>query len=220
MSRGGWNGNDTSILILTHIDKASNSIKLPHIDWIEKTNPGTNVNVIVGEDSELGVVDNWRNGDRPLRKWWIENSHTIKTPIVHVIEWDTLVGGPLPELPSHLDLAGRELMLPGMPWQWWADVPSLNLNEDESPVGLVSFGAFVMRREVLDAVCDPRWDEAYENSIQNELRFPTIASVSGFNVGEAHLPFIRYHYYPIAENPLAGIYHGVKTPYTGTFITN
>ena len=103
----------------------------------------------------------------------------------------------------------------GSPWIWFREADKLGLRDGEKPCGLVSFGAFVMRRGVLDAVCRPRWDAVYADSIQNELRFPSVAAAEGFRVGEVFLPFVRWTKVKVGE--VAGIYHSVKQPFTGTF---
>ncbi len=204
---------NTAVLILTHLDKKKSPL-IPHIKHLQDSNPGVEVYIVVGKDSPQGKKYNWKNGDQPLRKWWKKNNHKITTPIIHVIEWDTLVTGPLPELPEYLDLAGRELMLPGVsnPWVWFRETHKMQLQKGESPCGLISFGCFVMRREVLDAVCKTRWDAVYEDSIQNELRFPTAAKAEGFRVGEVFLPFVRWTKYPVG--PIPGVYHAVKHPWS------
>jgi len=100
-------------------------------------------------------------------------------------------------------------------WWWWPEIPLLDLSEDERAVGLISFGAFFMRRWVLDSICKPRWNEVYKKDIDNELRFPTIASVEGAKVGEIHLPFVEWHETVIGDEP--GIYHGIKKPVHESF---
>ena len=203
---------NTTVLILTHMGEMGLPLA-PHIKHLKESNPGVEVCIIVGKDSPFGKGYNWKNGDQPLRKWWKENGREVITPIIHVIEWDTLVTGTLPELPEYLDLAGRELMLPGVSnrWVWFQETNKMQLRKGESPCGLVSFGCFVMRREVLDAVCKTRWDAVYEDSIQNELRFPTAAKAEGYRVGEVFLPFVRWTEYPVGSIP--GVYHAVKHPW-------
>jgi hypothetical protein len=216
-----------TVLILTHFDKESNKVLLPHLEWINKTNPDADVKIIVGEDSPMGKRYNWKNGDQPLRKWWKENGHTVKTENVAVIEWDTLVTCPLPDIPEGFDLVGKQMFVENIQirnkwtplpmahpnwsndnWYWWPDIPKLELTEEETAVGLISFGAFFMRRFVLDFISKSRWDHIYEKSIQNELRFPTIASIEGASVGEIDLPFVDWKETNLTNS--AGIYHSIK----------
>mgnify|MGYP003636717813 CR=1 FL=1 len=199
-----------TVLILTH--KEHNVTLLPHLEWLKKTNPAVRVEVIVGEDHPEGKVRNWKNGDVPLREWWKKNSHSVDGEVIAVVEWDTLVSCKLPALPAGYDLVGKRLYMEDINmkgvWQWYSEIPLLELQDGETACGLVSFGFFIMRRQVLDSVCLPRWDSIYDKSIQNELRFPTIASVEGAKVGEIPLPNVGYHEVKFTGN--RDIYHGVK----------
>jgi hypothetical protein len=93
------------VLVLTHIDHETKSVLQPHLIHLMKSNPRADIRLVGGPDSPLGKSDNWRNGDRPLRNWWREHGHTVTSPTIAVIEWDTLVLAPIPELPAWLDLA-------------------------------------------------------------------------------------------------------------------
>ena len=212
----------SSVLILTH--EEGGEVKLPHLDWLRTSNPGTQIHVIDGPHSPLGKRDNWKNGDRPLRNWWRRHSTEVRGEVVAVLEWDTLVSCALPDLPDDLDLAGAQIIHPpdtparqlrmrdprwtDANWFWWPELTRLGPGP---AVGLVSFGCFVMRRAVLDSVADPRWDAAYALSIQNELRFPTVALRSGHAVGTIDLPFVRFDDVVVGSAP--GIYHSVDHPF-------
>ena len=199
-----------TVIILTHKCKQTGDVKLPHFHCLRRTNPDVSIEVVVGPDAppELGPGYNWKNGDQSLRAWWKERRHSIPADELVVIEWDTLVATQLPRLPDDLDLAGKTHIQLPTPWRWWPDARHMDLKPDEQPIGLVSFGAFFMRRWVLDAVCKPRWDACYRRSIQNELRFPTAANIEGARVGTIPLPFVEWHETKLTTTP--GIYHAVK----------
>jgi hypothetical protein len=216
-------------LILTHIDKNTNQPLLPHLKWLIKSNPLVDFRVVIGEDSPHGKKYNWKNSDQVLRKWWKEFSSTVNNENIAVLEWDTLVTCKLPEIPEEYYLVGamkfnenpnlRGKWIPKMikdptwkeeNWMWWNDVPKMDLREFERAVGLVSFGAMFMKRWVLDEVCLSRWDTIYSRSIQNELRFPTIVSISGYEVGEINLPFVSWT--DVEVGNVEGIYHSVDNP--------
>jgi len=217
-----------AVLILTHIDHETDGIKQPHLTHLMKSNPAADIRLVTGPDSPLGKVDNWRNGDRPLRNWWREHGHTVTSPTIAVLEWDTLVLAPIPELPEQLDLASamcvkrragdplpkpRRMADPDWTpssWWWWQDIRHLPLQLGDLAIGLVSFGFYLMRRPVLDCVCSSQWDEVYERSIQNEIRFPTLAGLGGFSVGEIPLPNVHHNYMKFSGEP--GIYHPIKHP--------
>jgi hypothetical protein len=183
--------------------------------------------VIISEDDGMDKKYYWKNGDKPLRAWWKENGKHIKEEGIAVIEWDTLVGKQFPEIPDNFDLVGKQMMIedPSMRkkwrplrqcdpewqdknWFWWQDGWHFKLSEHEHCVGLVSFGAFFMRKWILDAICDSKWDHIYSLSIQNELRLPTIAHLSGARIGEISLPGVNFHETPVGKSP--EIYHSVK----------
>jgi len=216
-------------LISTHIDKKTNQPLLPHLNWLIKSNPLIDFRIVIGEDSPHGKQYNWKNSDQVLRDWWKKFSSTVNNDRIAVLEWDTLVTCELPEIPEEYDLVGAmkfnenpNLRGKWMPkimkdptwkeenWMWWNDLPKMNLQENDKAVGLVSFGAMFMRRQVLDAVCDKKWDTIYGRSIQNELRFPTIVSVSGHRIGEIDLPFVSWTDVGVGNSK--GIYHSVDNP--------
>ena len=214
-------------LVLTHKDKASGKILTPHLEVFKQNNPNCDVYIIVGEDHPKGKRYNWHNGDQPLRRWWLKNSNLVATKNIAVIEWDTLVNCKLPEIPDHLDLVAAQYLEEPIHlrgnwnpkqtidptwtqdnWWWWGEVPRLELQENERAIGLVSFGCFLMRRYVIDAVCKKRWDKAYSRNICNELRFPTAASIEGARVGQIDLPFV--HHSTMTFTNEKQIYHPIK----------
>jgi hypothetical protein len=213
-----------TVLILTHLDESGHPL-LPHLKWLIEYD----VRIIFKEnDPKFNKTYYWKNGDQPLREWWIKNGDTVKNENIAVIEWDTLITCPLPKIPEEFDLVGKQMFIENkqiknkwkpLPmahpnwtndnWYWWPDIPKLELSEYETAVGLISFGAFFMKRFVLDLICKPRWDHIYEKSIQNELRFPTIAGVEGTRIGEIDLPFVDFRTMEYQDIP--GIYHPIKS---------
>jgi hypothetical protein len=212
---------------MTYIDPIQNAPKLPHLHHLQKSNPNTQIHIIVGKDSGRGKYYDWKNSDQQLRLWLKENFSKIDNDIVAIIEWDTLITQPLPQLPDHLDLASRfcyreNIKIRGKwqrkrmadptwtpdNWWWWPETQLMGLNAAQEGVGLVSMGFYLCRRHVLGSILNERWDEVYERSIQNELRLPTIAHLEGARVGEINLPYVRFdNIIPLAE---PGIYHGVE----------
>lgn len=224
----------TSVLVLTHKDSKTGDVLLPHLKWIKSYNPQSQVHVIVGDDSSSGPKYNWKNGDQPLRRWWIAHNDEVIGDVIAIVEWDTLVAIHWPDLPAHLDLAGKRLFIENKAlrhrwqrktmadptwhsdnWYWWPEIPLLDLADNETAIGLISFGCLLARRWVMDAICKPRWDQAYSRSIQNELRFPTAANIEGARVGEIGLPSVSFT--TVSVGPNEAIYHGVKTEYVGSF---
>lgn len=211
-----------SAIILTHAAAGT-----PHKEALRRSNPAMELHTVESEDQPGGKLLSWKNGDRPLRDWWQANSSAVSSEVVAVIEWDTLVTGRFPSLPDDLDLAGarlfeeplelREDLRPAKMssegwepsrWCWWPEAPLLGLGEGFQAVGLISFGCYLMRREVLDAISRPEWSPVFSRNIQNELRFPSVAKACGFRVGEVPLPFVNWH--ETAPTAAPGVYHSVK----------
>jgi hypothetical protein len=199
-------------LILTHVNKTTGELLLPHLLPLLKNNPKMSVHVVIGEDHPFGKRYNWRNADQALRKWWIENGSLVATNCVAIIEWDTLVNCAFPEIPFNLDLVGKQMFVEPLHlknqwvrkrmsdldwhqdyWYWWGEIPKLKLMLSERAVGLISLGCFLTKKWVLDSIARPQWDEAYRQDIISELRLPTIASIEGARIGEINLPFVDYN---------------------------
>jgi hypothetical protein len=220
---------DYTVLILTHIDKKTNKVLLPHLDWLLKSNPEIDYRIIVGEDSIYGKNYNWRNSDQVLRRWWKENASSVKNDNIAVIEWDTLICCELPQISEDYDLVGamkfeENIKIRGKwkpmrmkdprwtqdNWMWWTEVPKLNLKQEKKAVGLISFGAMFMKKQVLNNFCLPCWNDVCSENILSELRFPTLASICGFKIGEINLPFVSWTDVTVGKQK--GIYHSVDYP--------
>jgi hypothetical protein len=216
-----------TIIILTHIDPESGKPKLPHIENIYKHNPQSDVRIIVDRDSSKGKEYYWKNGDKSLRKWWKMNCNSVMSEEIIIVEWDTLIDDVLPNMPKEFDLVGYKKIEENLKtrgkcvrkwmkdptwknenWWWWPDISEMELDENTSAVGLISFGFYMTRKWVLDSVCNSKWDKIYKKSIQNELRFPTIAKLEGARIGEIDLPFV--HHKEMKYQNISGIYHPIK----------
>lgn len=215
-----------SVIIMTHLE--GGEPKLPHLDELKRSNPDLEVHVCVGRENGRSKRHHWKNSDRELRHFWQENGHRVRGAIVLVIEWDTLIEVEIPELPDGLDLAGamvfREDFLKRKgnsyrlmsdprwspsAWLWFQEAPRLGLGSFPC-VGLVSFGFMLVDRICLDWISLDRWDVAFEKSLQNELRFPSIAAFMGARVGEIPLPGVNHCETEPGEE--SGIWHSVKAP--------
>lgn len=225
-----------SVLIKTHLEDGKPL--LPHLHWLKNSNPDSEINVIVqddiiGVDKKKTKVLSWKNSDRELRNWWAENREKVSGETVCVIEWDTLINCLIPQLPDNLDLASaivlfenveknRKWSPPKLPmkmsdsrwteddWMWWKEVRLLQLPEGEIGCGLVSFGFYLMRRKVLDDICDPIFDKVYRKDIISELRFPTCAKLKGARVGKMNLPHVLHKDLLKIDFLKNEIYHPIK----------
>jgi hypothetical protein len=219
---------------MTYIDKKNKQPKLPHIDFIKKTNPESQIYIIVGKDSGYGKYYDWKNSDQQLRNWWKNNNSQITNDTVAIIEWDTLIGCKIPEMPKDLDLVGKSMFIENINirnkwqkkimkdpswttdnWFWWPEIPLLELNDNQKGIGLISFGFYLIKKWVLNCIIDEKWDNIFKKNIQNELRFPTIASLCGAKIGTIELPFVEFYDVKVTEK--AGIYHGVNETFSNEF---
>lgn len=217
----------TLALILTHVDLETGVVKLPHLSWLEFTNPDVKIEIVVIPETGEPQVDIWKNGDRFLREWWKLNQDRLQDETIAVMEWDCLVGKELPVLPPTLDLASASVMVCPIhlrngwcPEKWKLscfDGMSLGMLNGFDTSFMRAFGFFLCRRSVLDDICDARWNWAYEKSVLSETRLPSIAVAENRRLGEIALPFVKNRLTIVT--PEAGIYHSVKQPFTGCFFS-
>ena len=198
------NHKPTTVLILTHRDNITNELVVPHLEWLEFYNPDVRVEIISDVDDSISRDEAWRNGDRKLRNWWKVHGQSIDSDTIAIFEWDTLMKGELPSLPYGLDLAGKWVYKMGQHWNWWSEASRMECD----PIGLVSFGAFFMKRWVLDAISQDKWNETFDKDIINELRFPSVAKAEGAIIGIMDLPFVDWKEVKLGDE--MGLYHGIK----------
>lgn len=195
-------------IVMTYGDVGS-----PHLDSLRESNPDVEVHVATSPETGESREILWRNSDRFLRKWWQENSEKVEGGTLYMLEWDTLVTCPLPAMPEDLNLvsSGLTYMKPWKPphrdpreraWKL------LGLPDGSEVVQMGTFGFFIVRRSVMDAIADAKWDAAFAADASNEGRFPTIAAAIGAKMGVIRLPNVHYFHPPVVSGP--GIYHPVK----------
>lgn len=207
---------------MTHVENGE--VKLPHAKQWKLYNKNLKIHVVIGGDSPNGKRYNWRNSDRILRDWWKQNQASIGE-CIFLAEWDTFVNAELPELPDELDLAGAKLIKSEFfssprrmadplwkpeNWMWWKEFDLMGIKDLKFATGLISFGAFFFKKELLNSIADSAWDSVYDLDIISELRFPTIASSLNYKVGEMELPYVSFDKATTPQEK--GIHHSVKTP--------
>ena len=78
----------------------------------------------------------WKNGDLAIREWFLDVGHRLDFEMLHVIEWDLVLFGPIREIYRHI--GGQEVGLTGLTdlsaverrWDWTSD-PDLKPEWDE-----------------------------------------------------------------------------------------
>ena len=194
----GKRENAWEILVTTHSDKGT-----PHMEELRLSNPSARVHV-VNTDEGAPSRHEWRNNDARVRAWWHANRSAVHGTRVAWLDWDALVTAPLPDI-HPAGLTGREIK--GEGWRWWGERQFL----PEYPqhwIGVVPLGVTFWNAAALDALADPRYDEAYARDVFCELRTPTICRHAGFPVEIVDLPGVRWH--AVTPGEEAGIYHAVK----------
>lgn len=200
-----------SVLILTYNDE-SGSPHIPHIKWLILSNPEADIHII--SENNIDKKLSWRNGDRKLREWWRLNYNRVTNSIIYVIEYDVLVTRKLPILSLNYDFVGRDVKYENLDpkWSWFREKDRLQLKETENIVGIAPFGFLAMRREVLDRLCDKKWDEIYRKDIFCEIRLSTVTSLNGFKIGEIDLPNVSWYETKNYDLTILGYYHPIKYP--------
>lgn len=200
-----------SVLILTHNNKDGSPI-LPHIKWLILSNPEADVHII--SDNNPDKKNSWRNCDRKLRDWWKMNSQFVSNSIIYVLEYDVLVSKKLPVLPSNFDFIGKDVKLPRLHsnWAWFKEAEKFKPDIDTNITGIAPLAFLGMRRDVLNELCDEKWDEIFNRDIFCEIRLPTIVSLNGFTIGGVDLPQIDFYNPGTYDLTTLGYYHPIKSP--------
>ena len=191
-------------IIMTHGDRGT-----PHLNALKQSNPDSAIHIAHSPETGESKTELWKNSDRFMVDWWRANGDDVQGDVVAVMEYDALVMIPMPEIPAGVDLAARfcapirtrrgEPIFVRDKYEWCGPSPAALM---------LSFGFFLCRRWVLNAVSDPKWDFARALSIQNEVRFPSIAMAEGAKLGRLNLPNVSCRESPPYTGP--SIYHSVK----------
>jgi hypothetical protein len=203
------------IVVLTY-----ESAGVPHLAALEASNPGTLVHVRGGPDeaNEALRVEAWRNCDRNMRRWWVENRETCAAGAVLFLEWDVLVTrsleGELDLLDGSAGMAVANVFGPlgtGRRFAPFRETVRLPAEIRHLAAAAVPTGVVGLTRAALDALADERWDALYAADVFAELRLPTVVRACGFQVVRQPL-WERAGTTPFTpEAGASGIFHPVKT---------
>jgi hypothetical protein len=191
-------------VIFTHGDKGT-----PHLKRAKKWNP--DVEFIV---ATLPTADDaWRNYDRYMRQWWIENRSLIQQGFVCFFEWDTLIQCNLNELTKyHAHVVCAYPRIKGVhAWQWWKEekrLPKSLCMPARGIAPLAALGAYSYTWDMIfKSVLAPNvWNE----DVYCELRLGSIMASLNLNVQGVHEMECCGHI-PIHAMPTRkGIFHPVK----------
>ncbi len=187
----------------------------PHLGMLKAWNP--TLDVVVVETPEEGT-DGWRNYDRQIRQWWIDNGPTHVGTRVLFLEWDVLVQRDLREVfPVAAAVAGIEGAAVKMPvrdrrsWPVFNELDKMPPGMRDNARGIAPLSVVMISADALDAIVSELYDAAFEADIFCELRLPTAILHAGFvvavNAGLAQVGCTRI----ARPSPdMVGVFHPVK----------
>jgi len=190
----------------------------PHLAALQASNPGLAVEVCQSRDAatEAEAKDAWRNCDRNIRSWWRENRDSVSAEQVLFLEYDVLVTVDLfialRIMPAGFGMMGaavRGIATDGRAWGPFAEARRLPREVAAFASGIAPLAVALISRGALDAVCDEKWDAAFDADIFCELRLPTLVRACGYRLMATPLPNVLCGKYN-REIAGPGIYHGVK----------
>ena len=182
-----------------------------HFDAIHRSNPYASISVYYEE--HWGEKKNhWRNADRMIRNWWMNNRKCFPYEKHFVIlEWDVYVNDEIIWVDKEDALSGKNLHVDlESKWEWWKDADKLP--SDMTPVGLSPLCCLSMTRDALDEIARPKWDSLFQSNIFCELRLPSIVYHSGMKVTTSDLPYVSSGETKAHTSGKRGIFHSVKQP--------
>jgi len=147
----------------------------------------------------------WRNTDRMIRQFWLQNRSVVTGDVIWWLEWDVYLKRSLPEFYG-TGMGGKDIKVQGQPWQWFKESDRLPVNM--RPIGIAPLGVSVFTRAALDEICRSEWDELYAADVFGELRTPSIIHNAGLVLSEVYLPRVRYHQVTLGNED--EVYHAVK----------
>ncbi|MEO5914874.1 MAG: hypothetical protein ABIS50_11615 [Luteolibacter sp.] len=186
----------------------------PWRDDFTSSNPGIIQHVSTGEETG---EEGWLNCDRNIRHWWWENGAAVETEWLVFMEYDTLpranlaaaLGKPRPRV----GMMGATVMqgVRDRGWPGFQDIDKLPLKMRAGAIGICPQAICAVRRDVLDAICSPVYDELFAVSMLGELRLTTIAGYEGFRIqAAAAMPNVKAYRIAAPGEGVSGIFHAIK----------
>lgn len=199
---------DTIVVVLTNA-----RCGVPHLGRFMKRNPEVPVHVVCGKaldghDRTLA----WRNCDRLIREWWLEQGQFLHFKRALFLEWDVVFDARIDEVFPDGHFIGRDVHDPRMKnWQWFSETAALPTELQPHALGVSPLAALMISHECLDAICNhPLSDSLFEQDIFCELRLPTLAASCGYVPAPNREMLPHLGCYPIAAGQGQGVWHSVK----------
>lgn len=188
---------------------------VPHLGEFLAKNPGVPVHVLQGE---LGRCEHsrhmaWRNCDRAMRNWWLETGRLLEFDRVAFLEWDVLFRQSLAKVFPPGDFVGREIVFPDSSpgWPWFRELNRLPASAKDAACGVIPLATMAISRSCLAAMMEhPLSEEMFASDLFCELRFPTLARVSGYSLAECKEMTPHVACTEVRPGNTSGVWHAVK----------
>lgn len=186
---------------------------LPHIDSFLKHNPLVPVHVTCGEplDGDARSLA-WRNADRPIRRWWLDQGRHLNFKYALFLEWDVVFASDVDAIfPAEADFYCKDLKKPGAPWMWFAEASRLPESIRQHATGTAPLAVTRISHRCLTAMFShPMEGIIYDRDIFCELRLPTLATACGFEPVECPGTLSKVYCGVVDVDAATGVWHAVK----------
>lgn len=169
----------TELVIITHSGHDT-----PHREEIKRNNPDLKIHTY---NSALTGESAWKNYDRNFRDFWRNFADKIESDFVLFLEWNVRANEKLDnyfeEVENQISVANFFSVSQENP-QWWHR-GELSKNEKyglNTDFAIWPLSVALFPRKVLDALCDPKWDDIMADDIFGEARLPNILKSINFDI--------------------------------------
>lgn len=189
----------------------------PHLEVIQSANPGLIIHteILPDPDDDAARQTAWRNCDRNLTNWWIDNRESVATSRVLFLEWDTFANVDLRTIvPREFrGIAGAfvKRLIGHRAWLGFREMDRLPASAQPFAIGIEPMACVMISADALDYLASPNLDDVFNADIISELRTPTILRAGGFEVKQVpewvNVQAARRR----MPEGFTGIFHPVKT---------
>ncbi len=186
---------------------------LPHLGRFMSQNPEVPTHVIHGEAFEgQARTQAWRNCDRMIRNWWLNQGHKLDFDRAIFLEWDVLFDARIEDILPDGDFVGKDIKYPGMcNWHWFQEIDRLPTEIRPFARGIAPLAVLAISRRCLNAMMThPLAESLFSMDIFCELRLPTLAAYCGFEpVSNSEcMPNVQFD--RVLPEAGRGVWHSVK----------
>ena len=188
-------------------------VGLPHLGRFLSHNPGMQCHVIHGEPLKGEARKHaWRNCDRMIRSWWLNQGNKLDFDRAIFLEWDVLFDARIEDILPDGDFVGKDVKYPKMcNWHWFQEIERLPTSIRTYARGIAPLAVLAISRRCLDAMMThPLAEDLFSMDIFCELRLPTLAACCGFEpVSNSEcMPNVQFD--RVLPEAGGGVWHSVK----------